>query len=180
MTELAVKITKIEGLLELNLPVFGDSRGWFKENWQREKMMALGLPDFQPIQNNISYNKDAGVIRGIHAEPWDKFISVAHGKIFAAIVDLRKGKDFGRVETFELTPEKAIYVPKGLGNSYQTLEPNTVYSYLVNAHWQPGISYPSVNVSDKDLAISWPIPISEAEISEKDKANPPLSSFTPL
>ncbi|MEX1123783.1 MAG: dTDP-4-dehydrorhamnose 3,5-epimerase family protein, partial [Patescibacteria group bacterium] len=63
--ELAIRKTKIDGLLEIDLPVFGDSRGWFKENWQREKMIALGLPDFQPIQNNISYNKDVGVIRGI-------------------------------------------------------------------------------------------------------------------
>ncbi len=180
MTELTVKKTSIPGLLELNLPVFGDSRGWFKENWQREKMVALGLPDFAPIQNNISFNKDAGVIRGIHAEPWDKYISVACGKVFAAIVDLRAGDTFGKVETFELTPDKAIFVPKGLGNSYQTLEPNSVYTYLVNAHWAPGISYPSVNVADKELNIAWPIPVSKAEISEKDQANPPLSSVTPL
>ena len=174
MSELSIRKTSILGLLEITLPVHGDSRGWFKENWQREKMIALGLPDFKPVQNNISFNKDIGVTRGIHAEPWDKFISIANGKIFTAIVELRKGKDFGRVETIELTPEKAIYVPRGLGNSFQTLEENTVYTYLVNAHWSPEAKYVSVNVEDKDLAIKWPIPIKDAEVSDKDKANPSL------
>ena len=47
----------------------GDNRGWFKENWQRAKMTALGLPDFGPVQNNISFNTKKGVTRGIHAEP---------------------------------------------------------------------------------------------------------------
>ena len=177
MSELSIRKTSIQGLLEITLPVHGDRRGWFKENWQREKMIALGLPDFKPVQNNISFNKDIGVTRGIHAEPWDKFISIANGKIFTAIVELRKGKDFGRVETIELTPEKAIYVPRGLGNSFQTLEENTVYTYLVNAHWSPEAKYVSVNVEDKDLAIKWPIPIKDAEVSDKDKANPALSEL---
>ncbi len=67
--------TSIEGLVWYDLPVHGDARGWFKENWQREKMLSLGLPDFGPVQNNISYNAKAGVTRGLHAEPWDKYVS---------------------------------------------------------------------------------------------------------
>ncbi len=87
--ELTAASTNIPGMLVLDLPVHGDSRGWFKENWQREKMRALGLPDMGPVQNNISFNDEAGVTRGIHAEPWDKFISVACGRVFGAWVDLR-------------------------------------------------------------------------------------------
>ncbi|PRC53590.1 dTDP-4-dehydrorhamnose reductase, partial [Mycobacterium sp. ITM-2017-0098] len=82
----------------------GDSRGWFKENWQREKMLAAGMPDFGPVQNNISFNESAGTTRGIHAEPWDKFISVGSGRIFGAWVDLRSGPTFGTVFTAELDP----------------------------------------------------------------------------
>ena len=51
--QLTVESTPIPGFLRLTLPVHGDNRGWFKENWQREKMVALGLPDFGPVQNNI-------------------------------------------------------------------------------------------------------------------------------
>ena len=69
--ELKITETNIPGLLVFDLPVHGDNRGWFKENWQRAKMTALGLPDFGPVQNNISFNATKGVTRGIHAEPWD-------------------------------------------------------------------------------------------------------------
>src|SRR5919112_4927667 len=71
---LGARETPIPGVVMYDLPVHGDNRGWFKENWQREKMIALGLPDFRPVQNNISFNEKAGTTRGIHAEPWDKFI----------------------------------------------------------------------------------------------------------
>lgn len=172
--QLTVQKTKIPGLLKVTLPVFGDNRGWFKENWQREKMVALGLPDFRPVQNNISFNKEVGVTRGIHAEPWDKYISVGFGKVFAALVDLRPGDTFGSVETLEITPEVAIFVPKGVGNSFQTLEANTVYTYLVNAHWSPDAKYTHVNLADEDLAIQWPIPLAQAGLSEKDTNHPRL------
>ena len=43
---LAIEETPIPGFLRIDLTVHGDNRGWFKENWQREKMLALGLPDF--------------------------------------------------------------------------------------------------------------------------------------
>ena len=88
--------TPIPGVVLYDLPVHGDNRGWFKENWQREKMVALGLPDFRPVQNNISFNEKAGTTRGIHAEPWDKFVSVATGRIFGAWVDLREGPTLRR------------------------------------------------------------------------------------
>ena len=57
--ELAVRTTPIPGLLVVDLPVHGDARGWFKENWQREKMVALGLPDFTPVQNVSARTTDA-------------------------------------------------------------------------------------------------------------------------
>ena len=86
-------------------------------------MLALGLPDFGPVQNNISFNDEVGVTRGIHAEPWDKFVSVATGRVFGAWVDLRDGPSFGAVYTCEIDPSVAVFVPKGVGNAYQTLEP---------------------------------------------------------
>ena len=128
--------TGIPGLVVLDLPVHGDVRGWFKENWQRAKMVAAGLPaEFRPVQNNVSFNAERGVTRGIHAEPWNKFISVAAGSVFGAWVDLRPGETFGRVFTCTLDPSRAIYVPRGVGNSFQALEDGTVYTYLVDAHW---------------------------------------------
>lgn len=172
--------TPIPGLVVFDLPVHGDSRGWFKENWQREKMLDLGLEDFGPVQNNISFNDAVGTTRGIHAEPWDKWVSVATGRIFGAWVDLREGPTFGSVFSTEIDPSRAIYVPRGVGNSYQTLEPDTAYTYLVNDHWSPDASYSFLNLADETAAIAWPIPLDEVEISEKDKAHPRLDSVRPI
>ena len=177
---LAVTETGIPGLVVFDLPVHGDARGWFKENWQREKMTALGLPDFGPVQNNISFNDAVGTTRGIHAEPWDKWVSVATGRIFGAWVDLREGLSFGRVYTTELDASKAIFVPRGVGNSYQTLEPDTAYTYLVNDHWSPDAAYSFLNLADETAAIDWPIPLADVEISAKDLAHPRLAQVTPI
>lgn len=173
---LSAQKTNIPGMLVFDVPVHGDSRGWFKENWQRAKMLQAGLPDFGPVQNNISFNTQRGVTRGIHAEPWDKFISVGAGRVFSAWVDLRDGESFGRVYTCELDPSKAIYVPRGVGNSYQALEDGTVYTYLVNAHWSPERKgeYTFVNLADPSLGIQWPIPLEESVRSDADLHHPML------
>ncbi|MFS0852520.1 sugar nucleotide-binding protein [Microbacterium sp. 179-I 3D4 NHS] len=177
---LTITETPIPGLLVAELPVHGDARGWFKENWQREKMLAAGLPDFGPVQNNISFNDAAGTTRGIHAEPWDKWVSVATGRIFGAWVDLREGPTFGTVFTTELDPSRAIFVPRGVGNSYQTLEPDTAYTYLVNDHWSADAEYSFLNLADETAAIAWPIPLADVEISAKDLAHPRLADVTPI
>lgn len=170
--------TPIPDLVVLRLELHEDSRGWFKENWQRKKMLAAGLPDFGPVQNNMSLNAHRGATRGIHTEPWDKLVSVATGRVFAAWVDMREGPSFGEVYYLEMGPDTAVFVPRGVGNSYQALEDGTVYSYLVNDHWRPGISYPALHLGDAMCAIPWPIPLAEAEISEKDHANPTLDAVS--
>ncbi|MCT2995064.1 NAD-dependent epimerase/dehydratase family protein [Propionibacterium freudenreichii] len=179
-TPLGISTTPIPGVLVLNLTVHADNRGWFKENWQRAKMLQLGMPDFKPVQNNISFNKEIGVTRGIHAEPWDKFISVATGRAFGAWVDLREGPTFGTVFTRIIDPNIAVYVPHSVGNAYQTLEPETAYTYLVNAHWSPRAKYTFLNLADETVGIQWPIPLSDAILSEKDKGHPRLADVKPL
>lgn len=180
MSGVTVAKTAIDGLLEISLPVHGDERGWFKENWQVEKMRAAGLPELTFVQQNVAFNATAGVTRGVHAEPWDKYVSVACGRVYAAIVDLREGPAFGTVSGHELTPDKALLIPAGCGNSYQVLEPATAYIYLTTGLWSAGMTYPGVSPMDPALAISWPLAGDEATMSAKDLAAPPLSDFIPL
>ena len=142
--------------------------------------MALGLPDFGPVQNNISFNASRGATRGIHTEPWDKYISLATGRIFGAWVDMREGETFGTTFHIEIDPSVAVFVPRGVGNSYQALEDDTAYTYLVNDHWRPGVSYPALHLGDESAGIPWPIPLDEAEISEKDHNNPRLADVVPM
>ncbi len=178
--DLSVRPTDIPGFYEIDLVLHGDSRGWFKENYQKEKLEALGLPKFEIVQNNFSFNAQKGATRGLHAEPWEKFISMAYGKVFCAWVDLRKGDSFGKVHTMELTPEKAVFVPRGVANGYQALENNVTYTYLVNAHWSADAKYAAVNLFDPALKIDWPIGQDEAIVSEKDTNNPLFKDVTPM
>ena len=181
--DLEIRETPIEGLLVAELPVHGDSRGWFKENWQRVKMCALGAPDLTWVQNNISFNAERGVTRGVHAEPWDKWISVATGRIFGAWVDLRDGSaTYGATYCCEVDPSRAVFTPRGVGNSFQALEDGTVYTYLVNAHWSAELkkTYTFVNLADPALGIEWPIPLEQATLSEADKHHPMLADVVPM
>ena len=174
MAELKLHTTEIPGLFVLDIPLHGDNRGWFKENYQKAKMEALGLPSFEVVQNNFSFNVERGVTRGLHAEPWEKFISVANGSVFGAWVDLRKGNSYGKTFSIEITPEVAVFVPRGVANGYQTLAENVTYTYLVNDHWSPEATYTYVNAFDPAIGVEWPIAKEQAIVSEKDEAHPLL------
>lgn len=164
--------TAIPGLLIISLDVHGDNRGWFKENWQREKMTQLD--GFMPVQNNVSYNAQAGVTRGLHAEPWDKLVSVAYGKVFGAWCDLRAGSPtFGQLVTHVIDPGTAVFVPRGVANGFQALK-ETSYSYLVDDHWSPDAEYTAVNLD----MVDWPL--EPTEISAKDRAHPHLDAVSPM
>lgn len=180
-TEVTGRATAIPGLLVFDVTRVGDERGYFQEKYQREKLVAAGLPpDFTVVQNNISFNQTAGATRGLHAEPWEKYLSIVTGKAFCAWVDLRKGDSFGKVVTQIVDPLTTVFVPRGIANGYQALEPDTYYSYLVSAHWSADAKYQSLNMFDPDLAIDWPIKLDQAVVSDKDKANPLLKDVTPM
>ena len=182
VSDFKITETEIPGLLIIDLSLIGDERGWFQEKFQKQKLVEAGFPAwFEAKQNNISYNKDAGVVRGIHAEPWNKYISVVKGKIFCAFVDLRPGKSFGKKLEIEVTSERAIFLPSGCGNSFMTLE-ETYYSYLVDDFWTPELydKYTFVNLADPELNINWPLDLDQAVMSDRDRNHPLLKNVNPM
>lgn len=182
-TEFSGHETEIPGLLVFDITSIGDDRGWFQEKYQKEKLVAAGLPaDFQVVQTNVAYNKEAAVARGLHAEPWDKYVSVVSGKVFVAYVDLRAGDSFGKTVTLEVDNNKAVYIPKGVANSYQTMTDDVYYVYSVNDHWRAEsyANYPALNMADSSLGIDWPISMAEAVVSERDRNLPELSEIKPI
>jgi dTDP-4-dehydrorhamnose 3,5-epimerase len=78
--------------------------------------------------------------------------------------------------------QTAVFVPRGVGNAYQTLEDETAYSYLVNDHWSLAAkeSYTFVNLADETVAIEWPIPLAQAELSDADRSHPRLDAVVPM
>ncbi|MBI2984654.1 MAG: dTDP-4-dehydrorhamnose 3,5-epimerase family protein [Candidatus Kerfeldbacteria bacterium] len=175
MPEPKVSETDIKGLFVIDLVVHEDTRGSFREAFRAEKLEALGLPRLGPVQWNIAENLRPGIVRGIHAEPWEKFVHVVHGRVFAAIADLRpKSATFKQVKTFDLDRSKALFLSRGLGNSCQVLEAGTIYGYLVNGNWQPGQQYLGIRYNDPELNIRWPLPVGPEDLSEKDWGLPTL------
>lgn len=175
--------TAIPGLLVFDISFPSDERGWFQEKFQRQKLVEAGLPDtFQIVQNNVSFNTERGVVRGFHAEPWDKYISVITGEVFVAYVDLRGGETFGTVFTITLSNSRSVYLPKGVANSFQVLTDNTFYVYSTNDHWRADNydKYCFVNLADKKLDVQWPINLNDSIMSDRDRAHPLLESIKPM
>ncbi len=174
--------TAIPGLVVFDVTSVGDERGWFQEKFHKEKLVAAGMPkSFNVVQNSLAYNKK-GVTRGFHAEPWDKYVSVVSGKVFVAYVDLRKGESFGKTVTLEVNVNKAVFVPRGVGNSYQCITDDCYYLYSVNEHWTEEAYQNSmaVNLADPAIGIEWPIALSEAILSERDISHPMLDEIKPM
>lgn len=176
-TEVTAETTDIPGLLIFDVTKVEDERGYYQETYQKAKLVAAGMPEgFSVVQTSTSYNKTTGVTRGFHAEPWDKYLTVIKGKVFAAWVDLREGESFGRTATVEVTPGVAVFVPQGVGNSFQVLEDDTYYLYSVSAHWSADLydEYCFANLADPEIGIEWPISLDQAVMSDRDRTHPML------
>jgi dTDP-4-dehydrorhamnose 3,5-epimerase len=176
-TEVTGHETEIPGLIIFDVTKVEDERGYYQETYQKAKLVAAGMPEsFNVVQSSTSYNKQTGVTRGFHAEPWDKYLTVIKGRVLGAWVDLREGESYGRVATVEVAPGTAIFVPKGVGNAFQVLEDDTYYLYSVNAHWSADLydEYCYANLSDPEIGVNWPIPLDQAVMSDRDRNHPLL------
>lgn len=174
-----VQKTSIEGLLVLKRLIHQDDRGFFREIFHIDEIeKVLGI-EFKGVQMNHARSK-ANVLRGIHAENWNKIICPVNGEIFVAIVDIRADSEtFGRVETFIINDKNriALFVSKGLANSYCITSQEAVdYIYLVDAYYD-GSDQRAIAFDDPDLNIKWPV--ENSIISERDKNNPRLRDLFP-
>lgn len=169
----------LPGLWCIDIEVHDDTErpyASFREVFNEHDAEFWGLPEFEPVQWNIS-ESTKGTIRGFHAEPWEKFIHVSFGRVFAAIVDIRPNSmTFGMSWTGILDKTKAIFVTRGLANGFQVLSDTAVYCYLVNDHWRSTDRYMSLRWDDPTIDIQWPI-LDKVYLSDKDKMNP---TFTEL
>jgi dTDP-4-dehydrorhamnose 3,5-epimerase len=177
--EHTIRKTTIPGLLVIERPIFKDKRGFFKEIFRLDALEKHTGKKFFFKQGNHSFSFPK-VIRGLHAENWNKIVYLLTGKVFAAVADVRPdSKTFGKVETFVLDERnpKALFIPKGLANSVCVIGNKPAhYLYLVDAYYD-GSDVTAFAWNDPDLKIKWPVkrPI----ISERDKNNPSLREIFP-
>ena len=178
MDENVIK-TSIEGLLVLKRPAHLDERGFFREIFHIDEIEKTLDIEFKGVQMNHAHSKPK-VLRGIHAEGWNKIIVPINGEVFVAIVDIRvNSPTFAKVETFIINGENriALFVSSGLANSYCILGSQAVdYIYLVDAYYD-GFDQRALAFDDPDVAINWPI--KDPVISKRDKNNPKLRDLFP-
>lgn len=167
------------GLSEVKLvepSVFGDNRGWFYELYSYEKLKKLGI-DVNFVQDNRSYSKEKGTLRGIHFQKSPmaqaKLVSCTKGKILDVAVDLRKGSPtYLKWTSAELSEDNKLmlFIPKGFGHGFVTLTEDVEVLYKVDEYYSKEHDR-SIRFDDREIGVDWNI--TDPILSEKDK-NAPL------
>lgn len=168
--------TPIEGLAIVKLNVHGDARGFFVERFNEPKFAEAGLPTHY-AQDNHSRSAP-GVLRGLHWQddpPQGKLVGVTRGRVWDVVVDIRKGSPtFGKHFGLELSDLNGLllWIPPGFAHGFCVLDDEPVdMLYKVTAPYNPK-GEGGVRFDDPDLNVPWPVDISKAVISERDKNLP--------
>lgn len=162
--------TNIPGLILIKPKVFGDSRGYFFESYNKERCEEIGLnADF--VQDNISKSVKS-TIRGLHYQVGDKaqgkLCKVITGKVLDVAVDIRVGSPtFGEHFAVELSEENhtMLWIPQGFAHGFSVLTDEAIFSYKCTQFYSKELER-SIIFNDPDLNINWLVenPI----ISDKD------------
>ena len=161
---------------------FGDDRGWFSETFSAGRMAAVGVT--HPfVQDNHSYSKILGTLRGIHFQrpphAQAKLVRCPRGAIMDYAVDLRRGSPtYGQHVAAELSAENGdqLYVPAGFGHAFVTLQPGTEVIYKVSDIYAPDCDG-GILWSEATIGIAWPLPEGGPTLSGKDQTLPILDGF---
>ena len=172
--------TDIEGIVIVEPQVFGDSRGYFMETYQKEKYAAAGI-DVTFVQDNESMSR-YGVVRGLHyqAEPFAqaKLIRVVSGRVLDVAVDIRKNSPtYGKVFTLELSSENKLqlFLPHGIAHGFAVLSETAIFTYKCDNFYAPQYEH-TIRYDDPSLNIDWKIPLAERIISPKDMNGVPFNA----
>ncbi len=156
--------------------VFGDNRGWFYESYSYERLKEAGI-DISFVQDNRSYSKEKGTLRGIHFQKspmaQSKLITCTRGKILDVAVDLRKDSaTYLKWVSVELNEDNKLmlFIPKGFGHGFVTLSEDVEVLYKVDEYYSKEHDR-SIRFDDSTIGVDWGV--AEPVLSEKDK-NAPL------
>ncbi|HEY2711149.1 MAG TPA: dTDP-4-dehydrorhamnose 3,5-epimerase family protein [Chthoniobacterales bacterium] len=169
--------TPLKGAFLIDLEPRRDERGYFARTYCGKEFEAHGI-ELSIVQSNLSFNRKAGTLRGIHfqKEPRGeaKLVRCTRGAIFYVIVDLSpRSSTFGQHFATGLTAKshRALFIPGTFANGFQSLVDDTIVEYQMGEYYVPTLSS-GYRYDDSAFAISWPLPVSV--ISARDLAWPPF------
>ena len=119
---------------------------------------------------NISINEAKYTFRGLHyqTKPYQtKLVKVIQGKVLDFLYDIKSGV----VEVYELDQSNDLLVTSNFAHGFLTLEPNTIFTYLVNGDYNPKSEHSIVwdTIPEIKSIINYTIKNNKLTISEKDK-----------
>lgn len=160
----------IDGLKLLIPKIYSDSRGFFLETYQKDRLKSLGI-DLDFVQDNCSFSHQ-NVLRGLHFQlgaAQDKLVSCSFGKVFDVAVDLRKGSKTylqWHAQVLDDQKQQMFFIPKGFAHGFCVLSEKAQVRYKVSAFYDPE-SEKTLLWNDPNIGIDWPV--SEPILSEKDQ-----------
>jgi len=159
-----------------------DARGWLSETFREKDLLSLGI-DVRFVQDNHSFSRARGTLRGIHFQvpphAQNKLVRCARGRIWDVAIDLRNGSStFGQWVGAELSAEngRQLFIPIGFGHGFLTLEPDCEVIYKISDYYAPDCDQ-GIRWDDPDIAIDWPATGSPPHLSPRDMALPMLKDF---
>lgn len=165
--------TPLKGVYYLPYQRHVDHRGFYVELARIPELEpVLGAP-FTIQQLNHSHSA-THVIRGFHAEKWQKLLTIISGTAFCAFADFRTDSpQFGQVLTAVVGENGlagSFFLPSGMGNGFCVLAGPVNYLYAVDALYRdrdPAGDI-AINLFDPDLNVPWPISPEEMVYSQRD------------
>jgi dTDP-4-dehydrorhamnose 3,5-epimerase len=177
-----IRPTAIPDVLSIEVPRFGDERGFFSETYRRSVFAEAGV-DVDFVQDNHSRSALAGTVRGFHyqAPPraQGKLVRVVRGAILDVAVDIRIGSpSFGKHVAVQVSAEawNQLWLPVGFAHGLVTLEPDTEVVYKVTDYYSPQHDF-GLLWNDPALGIDWPVAPDQVVISDKDRRHPRLAEL---
>lgn len=174
--------TEIQGLFIIEPDVYGDSRGYFFESFNKRRFEEQTGINVDFVQDNES-RSTYGVVRGLHFQKpphaQAKLVRVVSGRVLDVAVDLREGSPtYGKHVAVELSGEnhRQVFIPKGFAHGFSVLSEEAVFQYKCDDYYAPETEG-AVAWDDPDIAIDWRIPADDMILSEKDKKHPRLSEL---
>ncbi len=173
-----VERASIGDVLVLEPQVFGDTRGFFYESYNRKNFAHdTGLdPEF--VQDNHSWSSK-NVLRGLHyqlRQPQGKLVRVTAGEIWDVAVDLRRSlPSFGRWTGLRLdaASKRMLWIPAGFAHGFLVLSEAAEVQYKASDYYAPEHER-TLLWNDPALAIGWPL-AGDPVMTEKDRRGTPLA-----